>query len=187
MLMNMKIFLFAIIDTLLIILLLLMALCISTTVWAEEPIQVPLSIHGNPNDLITIDGINMNKNVELNRNGDATIAISYNEPGNYIYLITDKSTNVSIKALVYITRSEIDDTLQSTIVASKNGIKTPSISFENSTASSNSPTSSFKPISTSKNISTGISSKKYTSSLMIFSCAGSFLLGIGLIRMKKHD
>lgn len=187
MLMNMKIFLFAIVDTLLITLMLLMVMCLSATVWAEEPIQVPLSIHGDPNNLITIDGINMNKNIELNRNGDATIAISYNEPGNYTYLITDKSTNVSIKALVYITRSEIDDTLQSTIVASKNGIKIPSISFENSTSSSKSTTSSFEPISASKNISTGISSKKYTSSLMIFSCATLVLLSVGLIRRGKHD
>lgn len=106
---------------------------ISTPVCAEEKCVVAIPVYGNSNDELVLQNkrTKEEQKITIDNNGTATFLLSYDEPDDYTYTLTESQQQKSIDILVQVLENE-DGSYSSSIIARDGKIKIEKITFERS-------------------------------------------------------
>lgn len=111
----------------------IMLLGISTPICAEEKCVVTIPVYGNSNDELVLQNkrTKEEQKITIAQNGTATFLLSYDEPGDYTYTLTDSKQSKSIDILVQVLEND-DGSYSSNIIARDGKAKIEKIAFERS-------------------------------------------------------
>lgn len=120
---------------------LIMLLGISTPICADEKCVVAIPVYGNSNDELMLQNkrTKEEQKITIDQNGTATFLLSYDEPGDYTYTLTESQQQKSIDILVQVLEND-DGSYSSSIIARDGKTKIEKIAFgksDNTKASSN--------------------------------------------------
>lgn len=108
----------------------IMLLGISTPICAKEKCVVAIPVYGNSNDELVLQNkrTKEEQKIMIDQNGTATFLLSYDEPGDYTYTLTESQQQKSIDILVQVLEND-DGSYSSSIIARDGKTKIEKIAF----------------------------------------------------------